>query len=57
MWNRPDKRVSPNAVDPRLEYARLVSELDKRRTTEESLPDGPPPVVDVDFCFDEEYPL
>ncbi len=54
MLSRPEKQGQPGLSDPRLEFARLVSERDKPPAREENLSDGPPPAVDADFCFDEE---
>ena len=54
MEPKPEQQGQSGLGDPRLEFARLVGEQDKRPTREECLPEGPPPVVDADFCFDEE---
>ena len=54
MLSRPEKQGQPGLDDPRLEFARLVSERGKPPAREENLSDRQPPAVDADFCFDEE---
>jgi len=54
MWKRPHDQEKPEIVDPRLEYARLIARHRTHKVRNETLPEGPPPAVDADFCFDDE---
>lgn len=54
MVPQPEKQRRPELDDPRLEFARRVTEQCRSLAREKNLLDGPSPAIDIAFCFDEE---
>ncbi len=54
MPNWLEKEAVPEIIDPQLEYARLARQQGGQQKDGDRLSGNPPPVVDSDFCFNEE---